>query len=166
MLENVEKVGFGVPRVSAGGAFYASGDRSATDHQHETFFPMLPTLRRFSQTTVYSTMNLNDLFVQLLARPRPPLGLRVDVHRLTLASAADLWYGGSGATLGSGNTFGYVGRRSNGSRDLGTSVEVSADYALTRRVSLNAFLARINGGLVVTGTFASGRLCTGTSKAS
>ena len=80
------------------------------------------------------------------------------MHDLTLASAADLWYGGSGATLGSGNTFGYVGRRSNGSRDLGTSVEVSADYALTRHVSLNAFLAHIDGGSVVTGTFASGRL--------
>ena len=119
---------------------------------------MLPTLRRFSQTTVYSTMNLRDRFVQILARPRPSLGLRLDVHRLTLASAADLWYGGSGATLGTGNSFGYVGRRSNGSRNLGTSMEASADYALTSRVSLNAFLARIHGGPVVTGTFGGNRL--------
>src|SRR6185436_2230245 len=108
--------------------FHASGDESATCGRHGTFFPLLPTLRRFSQMTGGSTMKLNDRFVQLPARPRPPLGLRLDVHRLTLASAADLWYGGSGATLGSGNTFGYVGRRSNGSRDLGTSVETSADY--------------------------------------
>ena len=43
-------------------------------------------------------MNLNDRFVQLLARPQGRLGLRFDVHRLTLASADDLWYGGSGAT--------------------------------------------------------------------
>jgi hypothetical protein len=50
-------------------------------------------------------------------------------------------------------TFGYVGRRSNGSRDLGTSVEASADYALTSHVSLNAFVARVGGGPVVTGTF-------------
>jgi hypothetical protein len=141
-----------------GGVFHASGDRSATDGRHETFFPMLPTLRRFSQTTVYSTMNLDDRFVQLLARPRPPLGLRLDVHRLTLASANDLWYGGSGATLGEGNTFGYVGRRSNGSRDLGTSVEMSADYALTSHLSVNAFLARIHGGPVVTLTFGGNRL--------
>jgi hypothetical protein len=141
-----------------GGVFHASGDESATDDQHGTFFPMLPTLRRFSQTTVYSTMNLNDWFVQVLARPRPALGLRLDVHRLTLASAADLWYGGSGATLGAGNTFGYVGRRSNGSRDLGTSVETSADYTLTSHVSINGFLAHIRGGPVVTGTFAGNRL--------
>ena len=141
-----------------GGAFHASGDDAAADGRHGTFFPMLPTLRRFSQTTVYSTMNLRDRFVQILARPRPSLGLRLDVHRLTLASAADLWYGGSGATLGTGNSFGYVGRRSNGSRNLGTSVEASADYALTSRVSLNAFLARIHGGPVVTGTFGGNRL--------
>ena len=136
-----------------GGVFHASGDDSAVDGRHGTFFPMLPTLRRFSQTTVYSTMNLRDGFVQLLARPRPALGLRLDVHRLTLASPADLWYGGSGATLGAGNTFGYAGRRSNGSRDLGTSVETSADFAVTSHISVNAFLAHIRGGPVVTGTF-------------
>jgi hypothetical protein len=141
-----------------GGLFHASGDESATDGRHGTFFPVLPTLRRFSQTTVYSTMNLNDRFVQVIARPLPPLGLRLDVHRLTLASPADLWYGGSGATLGAGNTFGYVGRRSNGSRDLGTSVEASVDYALTSRVSLNAFLSHIHAGSVVTGTFLGDRL--------
>jgi hypothetical protein len=145
------------PWVRAG-VFHASGDESASDGKHGTFFPLLPTLRRFSQTTVYGTMNLNDRFVQLLARPRPPLGLRLDVHRLALVSAADLWYGGSGATLGAGNTFGYVGRRSNGSRDLGTSVEMSADYAFTSHVSLNAFLAHMHGGPVVTGTFRGNRL--------
>ena len=62
------------------------------------------------------------------------------------------------ATLRAGNTFGYVGRRSNGSHDLGTSVEASADYALTSQVSLNAFLASIHGGPVVTGTFGGNRL--------
>jgi hypothetical protein len=140
------------------GFFHASGDGSPADSRHETFFPMLPTVRRFSQTTVYSTMNLNDLFVSLQARPRASLGLRLDVHQLTLASAGDLWYAGSGATLGAGNTFGYAGRRSNGSRTLGTSIEGSADYAVTPRLSLNAFLGWINGGQVVTGTFRGDRL--------
>jgi len=136
-----------------GGVFRASGDESPTDEAHGTFFPLLPTVRRFSQTTVYSTMNLNDLFVSLQARPRTSMALRLDVHRLDLASAADLWYAGSGATLDSGNTFGYAGRRSNGSTRLGTSVEGSADLAVTPRFSLNAFLGWIKGGPVVTGTF-------------
>ncbi|MBA2302669.1 MAG: hypothetical protein H0W08_08550, partial [Acidobacteria bacterium] len=64
------------------------------------------------------------------------------VHRLDLASAADLWYAGSGATLSQGNAFGYAGRRSNGSTRLGTSLEMSADYTVTSRWSVNGFVAR------------------------
>jgi hypothetical protein len=140
------------PWVRAG-LFHASGDDDAADADHGTFFPMLPTVRRFSQTTVYSTMNLRDLFVQVQARPRATLGLRLDLRRVDLASSADLWYAGSGATLSRGAVFGYAGRRSNGSRRLGATVEASADYAFTPRVSINVFLARMRGGPVVTGTF-------------
>ena len=77
---------------------------------------------------------------------------------LDLASSADLWYAGSGATLSRGAAFGYAGRRSNGSRRLGTSVEASADYAITPRVSINGFLGHMRGGPVVTRTFANGNL--------
>jgi hypothetical protein len=115
---------------------------------------MLPTVRRFSQTTAYGIMNLRDMFVQAQARPRPTLALRLDVRRLDLASAADLRYAGSGATLARGTVFGYAGRRSNGSRRLGTSIETSVDYAVTPRVSVNGFVGTVRGGPVVTGTFA------------
>ena len=104
-------------------------------------------------TTVYGTMNLRDVFVQVQARPRPTIGLRADVRRLDLASAADLWYAGSGATRARGAVFGYAGRRSNGSRRLGTSVEASADWVVTPWLSVNGFVARMRGGPVVTGTF-------------
>ncbi len=140
------------------GFFHASGDDDPADDSHGTFFPMLPTVRRFSQTTAYSTMNLRDVFVQIQARPRPALGLRLDLRRVDLASAADLWYAGSGATLARGPVFGYAGRRSNGSTRLGTSVEASADYAITPRVSVNAFVGHLRGGPVVTGTFDGRRL--------
>lgn len=138
------------------GMFHASGDRDPRDATHGTFFPMLPTVRRFAQTTAYGIMNLRDLFIQAQARPRPPLALRLDVRRLDLASAADLWYAGSGATLTRGAVFGYTGRRSNDSRRLGTSIEASVDYAVTPRLSVNAFVGTVRGGRVVTGTF-SGR---------
>jgi hypothetical protein len=140
------------------GYFRASGDENGTDDEHGTFFPLLPTVRRFSQTTLYSTMNVNESFVMVQARPRETLGLRLDVRRVDLASAADLWYAGSGATLGEGSVFGYTGRRSNGSTQLGTSVEASADYAITPRVAVNTFLGTIGGGPVVTGTFQGHRL--------
>jgi hypothetical protein len=99
-------------------------------------------------------MNVNDVFVQLLARPHRRLGVRVDVHDLRLDSDADLWYTGSGATLDDGAAFGYAGRRSNGSHDLGTSIEASADLLLTSVWSVNAFVGHMQGGGVVTGTFA------------
>ncbi len=136
------------------GFFHASGDDDPADDSHGTFFPMLPTVRRFSQTTAYGTMNLRDVFVQAQARPRAALGLRLDLRRIDLASAADLWYVGSGATLARGAVFGYTGRRSNGSTRLGTAIEASADYAVTPRLSVNGFLGRVRGGPVVTGTFA------------
>jgi hypothetical protein len=140
------------------GLLHTSGDDDGADDRHGTFFPVLPTVRRYSQTTTYSTMNLNDRFLQLLARPRPSLGVRIDVHDLTLASAADLWYAGSGATLGDGNVFGYAGRRSNGSRRLGRSLEASVDLTLNSRFSVAAFVSRIDGGRVVAGTFAEAHL--------
>ena len=135
------------------GLLHAQRRRRAGRRRHGTYFPVLPTVRRFSQTTVFSTMNVDDAFVQVMARPPRRVGLRLDVHALHLASAADLWYIGSGATLEEGAAFGYSGRRSNGSRELGTSTEGSADVAVTPIWSVNAFVGHVNGGRVVTGTF-------------
>src|SRR5215207_682095 len=103
-------------------------------------------------------MNLNDAFTSLQLRPVGAVGPRLDVHRLDLASSRDLWYPGSGATLGAGNVFGYSGRRSNGSTRLGTSIETGVDYAMTRHVTVNGFLGSIAGGPVVTGSFTGDRL--------
>ena len=136
------------------GIFQASGDRDAGDGAHGTFFPMLPTVRRFAQTTAYATMNLRDVFTQVQARPWPALGLRLDVRRLDLASAADLWYAGSGATLSRGTVFGYAGRPANARTHLGMAAEGSVDYAITSRVAVNGFVGYLRGGDVVTQTFA------------
>lgn len=140
------------------GLLRASGDDDPLDGRHHTFFPMLPTVRRFSQTTVNSTMNLDDLFAQLLLRPHADLALRLDAHRLRLATAADRWYAGSGATLSSGGNFGYVSRGSGGARSLGTSIEASAAWTASPGWNVNAFVGRIQGGPVVASTFAGDRL--------
>jgi hypothetical protein len=145
------------PWLRAGG-LHASGDDDSTDGTHGTFFPMLPTMRRFSQTTAYSTMNLRDAFVQLQLRPAQPLTVRVDLHRLTLASSKDRWYAGSGATRATGGNFGYVGRPTNESTHFGTATELSAAYAPSSRWSINGFAGTIDGGPVVSGTFGGDRL--------
>ncbi len=140
------------------GFTHASGDDDPTDGEHGTFFPMLPTMRRYSATTANSTMNLDDFFVLGVMRPTPSLNLRIDWHRLWLADAADRWYAGSGATLSAGGNFGYVSRPSNGSTDFGKSFELSAAYTVNKYWSLNGFVGRMWGGPVVTGTFAGDKL--------
>lgn len=136
------------------GVLWASGDDDPADDRHGTFFQMLPTVRRYAQTALYSQMNSTDIFVQALARPIPALAFRADLHRVGLASARDHWYFGSGATQSRGTLFGFSTRPSNGRSDLATIVEASADYAISRRWSVNAFLGVARGGQVVRRTFA------------
>jgi hypothetical protein len=56
---------------------------------------MLPTVRRYSQSTLYSMANLRDIMTQAMLRPRTTVTLRLDAHFLSLASPADGWYAGS-----------------------------------------------------------------------
>jgi hypothetical protein len=144
-----------------GGWNRASGDRNPSDVSHRTFMPPLPTARKYSFSTAYTFMNLDDLFAQAILEPRPNLSLRVDVHRLKLAHPNDLWYAGSGATRRTGAIFGYAGRRSGGSKDLGTIVEGSVDWTINRRWSINGYLGRMAAGDVVRATFAGDRLTFG-----
>ena len=135
------------------GAFRSSGDRNPTDDRHDTFFQILPAVRKYSLTTSYNLMNSTDIFIQAMFAPRPTLDLRVDLHQVGLAEAADRWYLGAGATQERGSFFGYGARTSNGSTSLGTVVQGSAGYRLTPRWSVNGFLGVITGGGVVLGSF-------------
>jgi hypothetical protein len=137
-----------------GGLLWASGDADPADGRHGTFFQMLPTVRRYSQTAVYSQMNSRDVFVQVLARPVPALGVRADLRRVGLATSRDHWYFGSGATQSRGTLFGFSTRPSNGRTDLAAITELSADYAVSRHWSVNGFLGVARGGDVVRRSFA------------
>jgi hypothetical protein len=137
-----------------GGWLYASGDRDPSDSHHGTFFQMLPTVRRYAQTALYSQMNNTDLFAQVMLRPRPRLAVRLDWHRVGLASKSDAWYSGSGATQNRGTLFGFSTRPSNGARSLATIAEASADYAISGHWSVNGYLSAGRGGDVVRPAFA------------
>ena len=136
-----------------GGYLRASGDADPADARHGTFFQMLPTVRRYAQNASYSQMNNTDLFVQALLRPIASLGVRVDLHRIGLASARDLWYFGSGATQARGTVFGFSTRPSHGATHVGTVVEGSADYAIAPGWSINGYLGVMRGGGVVRPAF-------------
>jgi hypothetical protein len=137
-----------------GGYLYASGDGNPLDDRHGTFFEMLPTVRRYAQSALYSQMNNTDWFAQLLAKPRPRINVRFDMHRVGLASARDAWYYGSGATQQHGSIFGFATRPSFGATHLATIGEGSIDYAFTPHWSANGYLAVGRGGGVVTPAFA------------
>ena len=137
-----------------GGYLYASGDGNPSDNRHGTFFEMLPTVRRYAQSALYSQMNNTDLFAPLLFRPRAKITARVDWHRVGLASSRDGWYFGSGATQQRGSIFGFATRPSFGARHLATIEEGSLDYSVAPHWSVNGYLSIGRGGGVVTPAFA------------
>jgi Alginate export len=144
-----------------GGLLFASGDDHPADGRHGTFFQMLPTVRRYSMTTAYSQMNLNDRFAQVMLRPSTRLSLRGDVHWLSLAEGTDRWYYGSGATQEEGTIFGFATRPSGGATGLGTAIEGSADVTVNRHFSVNGYVGHIRGGDVVRRSFAGDSLTFG-----
>jgi len=137
-----------------GGYLYASGDGDPSDDRHGTFFEMLPTVRRYAQSALYSQMNNTDLFAQLFARPRPRVNVRLDLHRVGLASARDGWYYGSGATQQHGIIFGFATRPSFGAKHLATIGEGSLDYTIAPHWSVNGYVAVGLRGDIVTHAFA------------
>lgn len=136
----------------------SSGDNDPDDGKHGTFFQMLPTARKYSLSTVYTQMNLRDLFVQALLRPSTSLGIRVDLHGLALMDSEDRWYFGSGVTQRTGTGFGYGTRASNGETAFGTVFEGSADYTINPHWSVNAYAGWIRGGAVVRRLFSDATL--------
>jgi hypothetical protein len=139
-----------------GGVSWFSGDGAADDDHHGTFFPMLPTVRRYSQSTLYSMANLRDLMVQAILRPRANVTVRVDGHVLGLASRDDGWYAGSGATQDSGRIFGYTLRSSGREQRLMEVAEGSIDWRITSRWSINGYAAIASRGPVVRTSFVRG----------
>lgn len=149
--KSVEKV---KPWIRAG-YFRSTGDGDPNDTTHGTFFQALPTPRIYARFPFFNSMNNEDAFVQLRLKPHAKLALRTDVHHLRLSSERDLWYVGGGAFQQ--KTFGYVGRPANGSKALGTLVDVSADFSLTPTTALTFYIAGVRGGGVAEKIYPDGR---------
>lgn len=147
------------------GYLWASGDRSRDDGRHGTFFPMLPSSRKYALSSVYTQMNLRDAFAQLMIEPRR-FKARIEVHALHLASGNDLWYHGSGATAAKGRFFGFSGRapspstslRTSGRTALGCVVEGTVEVPLLKFWSINAYAGTMSAGEAVRSMFTNKRL--------
>jgi hypothetical protein len=139
-----------------GGYLWASGDRDRQDDRHGTFFQMIPSSRQYALSSIYTQMNLRDAFVQLAVEPRR-FRARIEVHALQLASGADLWYQGSGATASSSRFFGFAGRAAGGDTGLGAVLEGAIDVPIRKYWSINGYAGTMSAGSAVTPMFTSKR---------
>jgi hypothetical protein len=130
-----------------GGFLRSTGDNSATDGVHNTFFQVLPTPRVYARFPFFNMMNSSDQFVQLIDNPGKKLEIRSDLHFLQLTSANDLWYQGGGAY--DNKVFGYTGRPANGHSSFSSLYDVSADYALNEHFALDAYYGDAFGKSVI-----------------
>jgi len=137
------------------GYFRSSGDGDPTDNTHNTFFQALPTPRIYARFPFYNLMNNEDVFAQLRLKPHAKLSLRTDAHYLRLSNAKDLWYVGGGAFQR--QTFGYIGRPSNGNKTLGLMMDLSVDWNITPQTSLMFYVAGVRGGGVAERIYPDGR---------
>lgn len=130
-----------------GGFLRTTGDNNNADGVHNTFFQVLPTPRNYARYPFFNMMNSKDEFVQLIDKPTARLDLRTDLHFLQLTAPTDFWYQGGGAY--DNKVFGYVGRPGNGHGSFSSLYDISADYAVTRNVTMTAYYAHAFGKTVV-----------------
>lgn len=130
-----------------GGYYYGSGDENAKDGIHGTFVPLLYTPRAYALFPFFNEMNNRDAFGQLIVRPAKSMSIQIDGHKLSLASANDLWYTGGGAYQPW--TFGYTGRPSNGKTDLANLYDAGWNYTFTRSTSIGLYYGYAQGGAVI-----------------
>ncbi len=130
-----------------GGFLRTTGDNNNTDGVHNTFFQVLPTPRNYARYPFFNMMNSKDEFVQLVDKPMARLDLRTDLHFLQLTAPTDFWYQGGGAY--DNKAFGYVGRPGNNHGSFTSLYDISADYALTKQLTLTTYYAHAFGKTVV-----------------
>jgi hypothetical protein len=131
------------------GYFISSGDTNPVDSDHETFFQMLPTARKYALFPFYNLMNNEDLFIQMILKPFHKLLIRADLHLLDLNEKQDRWYMGAGATRESGNIFGYIGRPGFGKENLATVFDLMLVFNFNKHISFNAYYGHVWGDDVI-----------------
>lgn len=137
-----------------GGYSHSTGDRSATDNKHGTFFQVLPTPRPFARFPLFNMMNHDDAYGILILRPHKAVTINGEMHSMRLSNANDQWLLGGGAFQPW--SFGYVGRPSNGAKSLATLWDVSIDYRINPRTTLTGYFANAAGKSVVSAIFPNG----------
>ncbi len=130
-----------------GGTLRTTGDNNNTDRVHNTFFQILPTPRLYARFPFFNMMNSKNEFVQFIDRPSKALEVRTDLHFLQLTAPKDFWYQGGGAY--DNKAFGFIGRPGNNHGSFTSLYDISADYAVSKQLTLGTYYARAFGKTVV-----------------
>ena len=133
------------------GFYRGSGDKNAADHDHNTFFQMIPTARLYALFPYFNMMNNQDMFLQGLLRPLPGLTATVSGHWLRATESTDLWYAGGGAT--SSTSFGYSGINVQGRHELSYLTDLELSYAVNKYLTLYTYYGRAIGQGIVSENF-------------
>lgn len=129
---------------------YASGGNPVGAGTYRTFDQLFPTNHaHYGLGDFVGWRNMQDVRIGAQAKPMKKLSVTADGHFFRLADATDFWYGDLGKPMigASGATL----RDATGAsgRDLGTEMDFTAAYALTRTVGLAAGYARFMPGAFV-----------------
>jgi hypothetical protein len=127
------------------GVNFASGDGDPDDGDHNTFHNLLPTNHLYyGYADQAAFQNLIDLFVQLKLTPLPKLAVEIAFHQFWLHKSDDSRYFGTGAFHR--KDYGYGSAASNGSKNVGQEINVTASYPIHRTTSVAVGYARMFGG--------------------
>ena len=115
--------------------------------KHNTFFNLLPTNHLYyGHLDQLAFQNLINWFAQLKFSPLRKVGVNFFVHRFWLMSERDSVYSGTGAFNRS--TLGFGAASSNGSRTVGTEIDVDVTYQFNKHVSFMGGYSYMFGGPV------------------
>ena len=136
------------------GYYASSGDPDGTDSEHETFYQILPTARKYALFPFYNMMNNEDFFIQAILKPKDNMVIRIDYHHLRLNERADRWYMGAGPTVKEGGIFGYIARPSFGDDDLASVMDMMVTYDFSKDLSASLYWGHAFGKNVIENIYA------------
>ncbi len=146
----IVELGYRLPELPAkpwlrAGVNAASGDGTAGDGDHHTFFNGLPTNHLYyGFADQLAFQNLVNPFLQLRLAPHPWLTIDAFVHGFWLASRDDARYAGTGAF--DRNVFGFAAQASGAQRDVGVEYDVVVSVTPQRNVTIEGGFAWLDGG--------------------
>ncbi len=112
---------------------------------------MIPSVPVYAWFPFYNMTNNRDVFAQIVVRPIPKLGIRMDFHALGVNARHDLMYSGSGA---SNNTqFGYQGLNTYGQSEIAYVSLIGASYKAFDHVTINTFYGHAFGQGIMSRNF-------------